>query len=97
MAVVLHVELTLVPGRRDAYVARAQRHRATVLATEPGCSRFDISIPEDVDNVVRLYEVYDDMMAFDHHMETPHMQEYRADTQPMIENRRSARAIMAND
>ena len=68
-----------------------------MLATEPGCSRFDISVPEDADNIVQLYEVYDDMAAFDQHMATPHMQEYRADTQPMIENRRSARAMLAND
>lgn len=96
MAVVLHVELTLAPGRREEYLARAQRHRTTVLATEPGCSCFDISVPEYADNVVRLYEVYDDMTAFDHHMQTPHMQEYRADTQPMAVNRRATRAVLAN-
>lgn len=95
-AIVLHVELTLAPGRRADYLARAQRHRATVLANEPGCSRFDISLPDGSDDSVRLYEVYDDLAAFDHHMQTPYMLDYRADTGPMIADRRATRAVLAN-
>lgn len=95
-AVVLHVELTLEPGRRADYLARARRHRETVLAKEEGCERFDISVPDDTDDVVRLYEVYADQAAFDHHMQTPYMQEYRADTNPMIANRSATRAVLAN-
>ncbi|MEX2453787.1 MAG: putative quinol monooxygenase [Rhodospirillaceae bacterium] len=96
-SVVLHVELTLQPGRLDEYLARARRHRTAVLANEPECSRFDISVPDDAADTVRLYEVYNSVAAFDHHMQTPYMQEYRADTGPMIADRRATRATLVSD
>lgn len=95
--VVLHVELTLHPDRRDDYIARARKHRDLVLENEPGCRRFDISVEEDDPNRVRLYEVYDDEAAVDRHMQTPYMQAYREDTGPMTADRRIARATMAHD
>lgn len=96
-AIVLHVELTLAPGKRDAWLARARRHRATVIENEPGCRTFDISVPEDDDHTVRLYEVYEDEAAVDHHMQTPYMQEYRDDTGPMTVDRRLTRAVLVED
>lgn len=96
-AVVLHVELTLHPEQRDAYIARAGQHRELVLAHEPGCQRFDISVEEDNPNLVRLYEVYDDDEAVEHHRQTPYMDAYREDTGPMIASRKLTRASMAHD
>lgn len=96
-AVVLHVELTLHPDRRDDYIARARKHRDLVLENEPGCRRFDVSVEEENPNVVRLHEVYDDEAAVEHHMQTPYMQAYREDTGPMIAERRLTRATLAHD
>ena len=86
-AVVLFVELDIVPGEREAFLARDQEHRGKVQKNEPDCQRFDISVPENGANKVRLYEVYADQKAFDHHMETEYMKAYRADTGSMVANR----------
>ena len=96
-AIVLHVELTLHPEHRDAYLARALQHRDNVRENEPACQRFDISVEEKNPNLVRLYEVYNDAAAVQHHMQTPYMTSYRDETAPMIANRKLTRAIMAHD
>ena len=96
-SVVLHVEIETVPGQRDAFLARARIHRGNVLKNEPDCTCFDISVPDDGDDKVRLYEVYANQAAFDHHMETPYMKEYRVDTAPMVAGRALAKAALAND
>ncbi len=96
-AIVLHVELTLKPERREAYLVRARRHRDNVRNNEPACRNFEISVEEDNPNLVRLYEVYDDNGAVEHHMQTPYMTAYREETAPMIENRKLTRSIMAHD
>ena len=95
-AVVLFVELDIVPGQREAFLARAQEHRGNVQENEPDCQRFDISVPENGANKVRLYEVYADQKAFDHHMETLYMKAYRADTGSMVANRQLTKAVLVN-
>lgn len=97
MAIILHVELTLHPEHRDAYLDLARAHRGRVLEKEAGCSRFDISVEEDNENLVRLYEVYDDAAAVEHHVQTPYMNAYREETAPMIADRKLTRAVMAHD
>lgn len=96
-AVVLFVEIDTVAGRRDAFLARVREHRANVQRNEPGCQCFDISVPDDGDDKVRLYEVYADQAAFDLHMATEYMKEYRSDTGAMITSRVLAKAVLAND
>ncbi len=100
-AVVLFVEIDTVAGQKDAFLARVREHRANVRKNEPGCQCFDIAVPDDGDDPggdkVRLYEVYADQAAFDLHMETNHMKEYRADTGLMVAGRVIAKAALAND
>lgn len=95
-AVVLLVELKMAEGRRDEFVARARRHRQLVLDNEPACQRFDIVVPDGADDVVRLYEVYDDQAAVDHHMQTEYMAAYRADTASMVADRQIVTAVLSN-
>jgi quinol monooxygenase YgiN len=95
-AIVLLVELTLHPGRRDEYLARARRHRETVLAQEPGCRAFEIVLPDGEENEVILYEVYDDEPALEHHANTPYMNAYRDDTAPMIVERRRKKGTLGS-
>ena len=95
-AIVLHVELTLHPEHRKAYLARALQHRDNVRKNEPACQRFEVSVKEDDPNLIRLYEVYDDAAAVEHHMQTPYMNAYQEETAPMIANRKLIRAIMAH-
>lgn len=96
-AIALHVELTLNPDSREAYLTRALQHRHNVRANEPACQRFEISVEEENPNVVRLYEVYDDQAAVEHHMQTPYMIAYREETAPMIADRKLTRAILAHE
>ena len=96
-AIVLHVELTVHPHQRDAYLARALQHRENVRQNEPACQRFEISVEEANPNLIRLYEVYDDDEAVAHHMQTPHMIAYREETASMIENRKLTRAVVQHD
>ena len=95
-AIVLHVELMLHPEHRDAYIARALQHKENVNANERACQHFEISCEEDRQNVVHLYEVYDDEAAVQHHMQTPYMIAYRKETAPMIVDRKMVRAVRAH-
>ncbi len=94
---VLFVVLDTVPGQRDAFLARVREHRANIQKNEPDCQRFDISLPEDNDNQVRLYEIYTDQAAFDRHVASEHMKEFRADTAPMVAGRELIRGALANE
>ena len=94
--VVLWVELAMAAGQKASYIARAARHRETVLANEPGCERFDVVVPDEAENMVMLYEVYTDEQAFETHVNTPYMAEYREDTASMIVERKLTRCTLAN-
>ncbi len=94
---VLLVELTINAGQMDAFLARAREHRTTVLGNEPGCKGFELLVPTEGDDTVFLYEVYADQAAIDHHMETPYMKEYMADTGPMIANRNRRLCTLASE
>ena len=96
-AVVLLVELKIAEGRRDEFLARGRQHRERVLNNEPGCERFDIVVPEGTTDAVRLYEVYADQAAVDHHMATDYMAAYREDTGDMVIGRDIVRAVLSND
>jgi quinol monooxygenase YgiN len=86
--IVLVVELTLEPGQKDNFIARVRRHREIVLKEEAGCRQFDVLLPEEGEDIVVLHEVYDNQAAFDLHTKTDHMKAYRADTAPMVRDRR---------
>ena len=87
MPVSLFVQIRTAPGARDRFLARVSQHRKTVLASEPYCQRFDVMVPEDSDDRICLYEVYDDADALKAHGQTPHMEAYRADTHDMVAER----------
>ena len=78
----------MTAGQEDAFRARVQLHRDTVLANEPGCQQFTVMIPRDHPNKVFLHEVYADAAALEHHMSSPHMQVYREESAPMVADRR---------
>ena len=95
--VVLCVTLEIFPDQMDAFLERAREHRRNVLKNEPDCQRFDISTPDQLKNIIQLYEVYANEEAFDYHMETPYMKAYMEDTASMIENRERVRATLLNE
>ena len=87
MALSLFVTMTLKQGTRDKFVDIATGHRGRVLEREPGCHRFDILLPEEEENQVCLYEVYEDQAAFDLHVGTDYMAAYREQTGDMVMGR----------
>ena len=93
---VLLVELTLNVGQKDAFLARAREHRSNVLSKEPDCKGFELLVPTDGSETVFLYEVYADQAAIDHHMNTPYMKEYMADTGSMIAMRNRKLCTLAS-
>ncbi len=97
MTISLIVELTLAEGQKDNYINRARQHRANVLKNETGCQRFDLVTSDENADMVYLYEVYDDEAALEIHMNTDYMAEYRADTGPMIADRKLNRCTLANE
>ena len=94
---VLLVELTLNAGRMDAFLARAREHRSNVLSHEPDCKGFELLVPTEDGDTVFLYEVYADQAAIDHHMQTPYMKQYLADTGPMIAKRNRKLCTLASE
>lgn len=63
----------------DAFLAAARADAETSLASEPGCLQFDIAVNRDMSPAsVVFYEVYADRAAFDRHLETPHLEAFRA-------------------
>ncbi len=94
---VLLVELTITAGQMDAFLARARTHRRNVLNNEPGCKGFELLVPTEGGDTVFLYEVYADQAAIDHHMQTPYMKEYMADTGPMIAGRNRKLCTLASE
>ncbi len=94
---VLLVELTINTGHMDAFLARAREHRTNVLGNEPGCKGFELLVPAEGSDTVILYEVYADQDAMDHHMQTPYMKEYMADTGPMVADRKRTLCTLASE
>jgi len=94
--VALVVELGVVPGQRDAFLARAHGHAEACLEQEPGCLRFDVLASEEAGDRVFLYEVYADQAAVDFHLSTPRMAKYLEDTGPMIASRKRSLCRLVN-
>ena len=88
-AFVVIAEFRIRPGCMDAFLAAAQDDARHSVSDEPGCRQFDVIQP-DTDTVV-FYEVYDSRAAFDAHLETPHLERFRATFPALIEAERPVR------
>lgn len=87
MSIALFVTLEFNEGEIKDYLQLAHQHKARVLENEPGGQQFDILIPDDSENRVHLFEVYDDEVALKIHMTSDYMQTYRKTSAPMLANR----------
>lgn len=86
---VVYVEFTLKPGKIDRFFDAVRINAAASAADEPGCRKFDVMRDRDParDNVITLYEIYDDDAAFAAHRESPHFKAFSAATEALIEDR----------
>jgi (4S)-4-hydroxy-5-phosphonooxypentane-2,3-dione isomerase len=80
------VDIDVVPGQIDAYLA-ALRENAAASVQEPGCHEFNIAVSQKDPNHVLIYEVYNDAAAAQAHRETDHFKKYAATTKDMVAKR----------
>lgn len=73
---------TATPGNFDTFLAKMGEH-ARASRKEPGCLRFDVSVPQKSDGRFFIYEIWADQKALDVHANTPRIKAYREETKPL--------------
>jgi len=76
--------LRVQAGVVEAFKARLLRHAEISLATEPGCSRFDVHQERGDPTLFLLIECYADEAAFELHRISPHYLAFREDVKDWV-------------
>ena len=84
---VILADFTLKPGMTAGFLEEVGRNAASSVRDEPGCRRFDVITPEDAQDRVVLYEIYDDREAFEAHRGTAHFAAFQRATESLIASR----------
>jgi (4S)-4-hydroxy-5-phosphonooxypentane-2,3-dione isomerase len=95
------VDIAVVPGTIENYLAAIKEVAAATIKTEPGCSEFDITVSRKDPNHLFIFEVYDNAAAFDAHLKTDHYRKYAAAAKDIVAKRElyplSSVAMMKSD
>jgi (4S)-4-hydroxy-5-phosphonooxypentane-2,3-dione isomerase len=83
------VDIDVVPGQIDNYLAALKENGAAAVKQEPGCREFNITVSQSDPNHVFIFEVYDNAAALDAHRQTDHFKKYAALTKEMVAKRDS--------
>lgn len=70
-----------------AFSQRMREQAKDSLELEPACRRFDIGADGADPRKIFLYEIYDDVAAFDAHLTSAHFRSFNAQTQDWIESK----------
>jgi (4S)-4-hydroxy-5-phosphonooxypentane-2,3-dione isomerase len=81
------VEIDVVPGQIENYLAAIREVGAATLKTEPGCGEFDITVSQKDPNRLFIFEVYDNADAFDTHLKSDHYKKYAAAAKDIVAKR----------
>jgi (4S)-4-hydroxy-5-phosphonooxypentane-2,3-dione isomerase len=81
------VDIDVVPGQIDAYLAALKENGATAVKEEPGCREFNITVSQKDPNHVFIFEVYENAAALETHRATAHYKKYAATTKDMVAKR----------
>jgi autoinducer 2-degrading protein len=81
---VITVDFRLHPGKGAEFLPLITANARASLANEPGCIRFDVLIPHQGSDWVRLYEIYDSAAAIEDHRKAPHYVSFKEQTKDMI-------------
>jgi quinol monooxygenase YgiN len=76
-------ELDIEQARLDAF-RKAARENAEASLLEPGILAFHAAAEKDNPGHVRVLEMYVDAQAYRAHVQTPHFQKFRAETDAMV-------------
>ena len=82
---VITVDFRLRAGRMAEFLPLMIENANASKTREPGCRQFDVLIPREGGDWVRLYELYDSKAAFDEHLKAAHFLAFREATREMIE------------
>jgi quinol monooxygenase YgiN len=63
---------------KAAFLDAARDDARHSVTDEAGCHQFDVVCPENAEDTVIFYEVYDDRTAFEAHLQTPHLKRFQA-------------------
>ena len=69
---VLIAKYHVKPGNAPSVLAELKKMKPLVEKNEPGCKFYQVSRSTEHDNIIVLYEHYDDEAALKFHRETPH-------------------------
>ena len=83
---VIVAEFEVRQGALERFLELAKVDASESVAREPGCRQFDVTVDREGLRVL-LYEVYDDEAAFEAHLQTPHLEAFRAGIEPLVVSR----------
>ncbi|MEO0402496.1 MAG: putative quinol monooxygenase [Pseudomonadota bacterium] len=66
------VVFDIKPGKMEAFMDAILLNARSSVRDEPGCRQFDVCTDPGVPDTVFLYELYDDLAAFEAHQTMPH-------------------------
>jgi quinol monooxygenase YgiN len=79
MSFVVLPRFTVEEGHLAAFLAAARADAEASVAQEPGCLQFDVVVDRSSSpSEVVFYEVYTDRAAFEAHLQTSHLEAFRA-------------------
>jgi autoinducer 2-degrading protein len=81
------VNIDVVPGQIENYLAAIKEVGAAAIKTEPGCSEFNITVSQKDPNHLFIFEVYDNAAAFDAHLKSDHYKKYAAAAKDIVAKR----------
>lgn len=76
---VIVAEFQVTRDALPAFIEAAGRIATAVAAGEPGCERYDVITSVDEPGKGMIYEVYDDLEAFETHRESAHFAQFFKD------------------
>ena len=85
---VVHVEFGIDPTKLEQFLPLMQDNARDSLALEPGCHQFDVTQDMHNPTSIMLYELYDDVAAFDAHKAMPHYLAFIAATECLITSKK---------
>lgn len=88
MAYVRWSELQIDPAQRERFTALAADNIRQTRLAEPGVLAFYAAAEKEHPNSIRVLEVYADANAYQHHLQTPHFQQFRSATARMVADRK---------
>jgi (4S)-4-hydroxy-5-phosphonooxypentane-2,3-dione isomerase len=81
------VNIDVVPGQIENYLAAIKEVGAAAIKTEPGCSEFDVTVSQKDPNHLFIFEVYENAAAFDAHLKSDHYKKYAATAKDVVAKR----------